>query len=376
MAPNRFVYPGAFSRHIATILGFPSTASLSDQLRGHAGSNIARLAASISDHEPVRIYAQPSDVSLAKDLVRRAFQKSVSSTRRNVDIIPLPTHHLWVRDTGPIYVRSTDAAEKKLRFAIDFIFTEWGHSDKESIERSPEFNPAELQESVDFAKNVLQSDKSACPVTRIESKLALGGGAVVVDGEGTLFATKSSILNDNGNPGLSKDEVEAELRHELGAEKIIWFPGKDGLDVTDVHIDAEFNFIRSGVHVVSRPHCSAPQAWWRIHSEILAILERTVDSQGRKFEIHVVDEPNPECLGDFLGNRDEAPATNYVNFYFVDGGVIYPQFGDVATDAAALELFKTLCPERVVKPIRVYALPVFRGVTHCATQQVIDVDVD
>jgi agmatine/peptidylarginine deiminase len=33
----------------------------------------------------------------------------------------------------------------------------------------------------------------------------------------------NSILNENRNPGLSRSEVEAELRRLLGVTKIVWF---------------------------------------------------------------------------------------------------------------------------------------------------------
>ncbi|KAL4895743.1 amidase signature domain-containing protein [Aspergillus ambiguus] len=156
---------------------------------------------------------------------------------------------------------------------------------------------AQLQENTDFAKRVIESDASPSPVTRVEPKICLEGGALVVDGEGTLLATESSIINDNRNPDLSQDEIEAELRRLLGVEKIIWFPGNKGLDVTDVHVDAEVNFIRPGVVVLSRPHPSAPKAWWKVHDEIKAILDQSTDAKGRRFEIHIVDEPDPTCLG-------------------------------------------------------------------------------
>ncbi|KAK7177291.1 hypothetical protein PSPO01_16663 [Paraphaeosphaeria sporulosa] len=375
MPPNRYLYPGAFSRHIATILGFPSKTSLPLQLHGPACNDIAHLAAAVSEFEPVRLYAQPTDVSQARKLIDQAIQKSLGSVK-NIEIIPHPTQHLWVRDTGPIYVHGIDAAERKSRFAIDFGFTEWGHKNEVAMDTGmawPILDSTQLQENIDFAKHVIESDRTPSPVTRIRSKVCLEGGAVVVDGEGTLLATESSILNVNRNPGISRRDVEVELCQKLGVEKIIWFPGKDGLDSTDVHVDAEVNFIRPSVVVLSRPHRRAPRAWWQIHNEILAILEQSVDAKGRKFEIHIVDEPHPECLGSLT---DDAPATNYVNFYFVNGGVILPQFGDAAADAMALDLFQTLCPERVVRPVKVSALPLIGGVVHCATQQVIDVDVD
>lgn len=68
-----------------------------------------------------------------------------------------------------------------------------------------------------------------------------------------------------------------------------------------------------------------PKLWLEVYKEIREILSRSSDAKGRHLQIHIVDEPDPETLGDL--SYDE-PATNYVNFYFVKGGLIIPQFGN------------------------------------------------
>lgn len=373
---SRYIYPGCFARHLATILGFPSKATVPPKYYETACQEIASLAAVISEFEPVRLFAQPKDASKALAATRQAIKES-SGILSNITVTPFPTNHLWVRDTGPIYVRGADKTNRKLRFAVNFGFTEWGGKHKGNdglgLDWWPTLDETQLQENANFAKNIIDRDMSPLPVTRIDSKICLEGGAVVVDGEGTLLATESSILNDNRNPGVSRHEVETELRRLLGVEKIIWMPGKKGLDITDVHIDAEVNFVRPGVVVLSRPYRDAPEEWWKVHEEIRAILEQSADAKNRHFEIHVLDEPHPRCLGPL---SYEDPATNYVNFYFVNGGLIVPQFGDTKRDREAVELFKKLCPDRTVRPVHVRVLPYLGGVIHCSTQQVIDIDAE
>jgi agmatine/peptidylarginine deiminase len=308
-------------------------------------------------------------------MVKQAIPKYTGNTS-NISFIPFATNHLWVRDTGPVYVLGTGDARSR-RFAINFRFREWGKRDEmEKQDRAPDgldwpiMNTEQLDENATFARRVIETDVSPSPVTLVESRVCLEGGALVVDGEGTLLATKSSIINDNRNAGLSRSEIEPELRRLLGVEKIIWFPGRKGLDITDVHVDAEVNFIRPGVVVLSRPHASP---WLEVYEEIRDILTRSVDAKGRPFEIHTVDEPDPALLGHL--SYDE-PATNYVNFYFVNGGLILPQFGDELRDRAAVETFQKLCPGRVIRPVYVHTLPLAGGVIHCATQPVIAVQED
>lgn len=177
----------------------------------------------------------------------------------------------------------------------------------------PVMTPEQMEENGSFARKVIEFDVLPSPVTLVESQIRLEGGALAVDGEGTLLATENSIINQNRNPGLSKTTIETELRRLLGVEKIIWFPGRKDLDVTDVHVDAEVNFVRPGVVVLSRPHSSAPKAWVEIYEEIRDILGQSADAKGRSFEVHEVDEPSPKIFG--ILSYDE-PTINHENFSF------------------------------------------------------------
>jgi agmatine deiminase len=108
-------------------------------------------------------------------------------------------------------------------------------------------NDNALQENTEFARWVIEHDCIPSSVTRIDAPIRAEGGALVTDGEGTMLITESSIDCDKRNPGMSKAEIEAELKRLLGIEKVIWFPGRRNVDITDVHIDAKARFVRPGV---------------------------------------------------------------------------------------------------------------------------------
>jgi agmatine deiminase len=169
------------------------------------------------------------------------------------------------------------------------------------------------------------------------------------------------------NPGMSRDEIEVELRRVLGVEKVIWVPGRKGLDITDCHVDAEVRFIRPGVLIWSRHHPSVPQVWLDMSHEIRTILENETDAKGRKFEMHAIDEPSPEDLG--IDEHDEF-VSGYANFYFCNNGVIIPGFGVEEYDRKARETLQALMPERRVRQVQLNAIPLSGGVIHCVTQQV------
>lgn len=278
---GRFFFPPEWHPHIATILGFPSQAATCGELYLQNCREIVDLAAAIAEFEPVRLYARPEDVPGVQQLVHR----TVDDPSR-VTVIPTSINHCWVRDTGPVYVHDASGElDPKQRLAISFEFNEWGNKNGwEGIDgdyryANPSMSPEALQENTDFARNVIESDTAPSPVQVVKSRIRTEGGGLVVDGEGTLIVAESYMVCDQRNPGMSRDEIEAELRRLLGVEKVIWVPGRKGLDITDCHVDAEVRFIRPGVLVWSRHHPSVPQVWLDMSQEIRNILEDETDAK-------------------------------------------------------------------------------------------------
>lgn len=324
---------------------------------------------------------------------------------------PCPTNHPWVRDTAPVYV--LDKANPTRRIAIDFGFCEWGGKNLYEIdvrnellgleadgedERSPVSRKGYAApdnrhwENARFAKRVLerefdldeQVENNETKVERIVSPLRLEGGALEVDGEGTFLATESSIICPHRNPSSSlttREAIESHLRALLGVTKIIWFPGRKGLDITDCHIDGEVKFIEPGLVVQNKPHPKTGKAEMEIYKEIKEILGRETDAQGRKIRVVELEAADPDLVGwdeeydegeDEVEKEQEETAGTYVNFYFVNGGLIVPAFGDQKRDQKAVETLRGLVsPERKIRQVYVSALPLMGGVVHCVTQQVI-----
>jgi agmatine deiminase len=362
-----YIFPAESEPHEATIMGLPSRCSLPPVQYDAMCNELAQLAAAITEFEPVRLYVRPEEIQLAETLVK-TFVKDASK----ISIIPCPINHCWVRDTGPVYVRDMTGAFPNRRFAINFRFNEWGGKRPEDDgicwgQQWPLMNEKALQENADFARWVIEHDHEPSPVTHVETPVRAEGGGLVTDGEGTLLITESSIVCDVRNPGMSKGGIEIELKRLLGIEKVIWFPGRRNVDITDVHMDAEARFVRPGVIAYSKPHAIAIDLWQELSTEIREILDRETDAKGRRLQIHPIEEPDPRGL--VKSDHDELSAS-YVNFYFVNGGLIIPKFGDRERDQKALEMFQALLPERVIRQVYANAIPLTGGVLHCVTQQV------
>lgn len=272
------------------------------------------------------------------------------------------------------------------RAAVDFRFCEWGQKYDEPIYNTtadktgagedgsdwPVLDAERRAENTRFAGVVLGLEGGEFgEVERVESAVRVEGGGIEMDGEGTFMAAESSVLVDSRNEGMSRGEVEAELRRLLGVKKFIWVPGREGLDITDCHIDAEARFVRPGIVVVCKPHAKCAQVYWDIYREIREVLDAATDARGRRLEVFDVEEPDPELVKGDVPGEEDMPAASYVNFYFVNGGLVMPAFGDAETDRKAFELMQKLLPEREVRQVAVNALPRTGGVLHCTTQQVL-----
>ena len=92
-------------------------------------------------------------------------------------------------------------------------------------------------------------------------------------------------------------------------------------------------------------------------------LDRARDQDGRPFEIVEVPMPRP-----LVRQGQRLPAT-YMNFYFANGALLVPTFGDARRDEAALDVFRRILPRREIVGVNCRALIWGLGAIHCLTQQ-------
>ncbi|OAA64025.1 peptidylarginine deiminase-like enzyme [Cordyceps fumosorosea ARSEF 2679] len=326
--------------------------------RAAVKETISAIAEAVARFEPVKLLVEEADLEAA----RARFSGSNVKNTHTIDICTVSTGcpDIWMRDLAPTFTVS-DAG--KLH-GVDFNFNNWG--DRIHSEASRQ-----------LARSLL----AALDIPRVPSSIVTEGGAIEIDGQGTMLASESSILNENRNPGRTQAQVEAELSRNLGVRKFIWVPGRNGVDSTDFHIDAVARFVRPGVILCSQPRdvpagkSKAEDEWIEAHREVRRILAAATDAQGRPLEVVEVLEPRITEQCQLQGVAQEAPdgsraVFSYANYLLVDGGVILSQFGDVEADAAALDTVSRLFSEREVVPINARWLGIFGGGIHCVSQEV------
>ncbi|OWQ90816.1 agmatine deiminase [Roseateles aquatilis] len=331
--PTGWRMPDEADRHAATWMSFgPSADVWGRELLRPAREHLAGIARAIAAFEPVRLLARDQDAALARRLCGP-----------RVEVLVQPVDDLWMRDTGPVFVR-----DRRGRMAgVDFNFNGWGG--KQAHEHDAEV-AAHVMEAVDLP--------------RIETSLVLEGGGIEVDGQGTAIITESCVLNANRNPGLGKAACEAELRRLLGIEKVIWLPGIAGKDITDGHTDFYARFTQPGVVVAGLD--DDPQSYdHAVTRRHLEILRRATDARGRRLKLVVL--PGPGRIRPTL----ETPefAAGYINFYVCNGAVVAPQFGDDRADANARSILREQFPGREIVQLDIDAIAAGGGGIHCTTQQ-------
>ncbi|MDQ1424955.1 MAG: agmatine deiminase, partial [Acidimicrobiaceae bacterium] len=148
----------------------------------------ADVANTIARYEPVTVVVDP-------DVDAEARARLAPS----IEIARLPLNDAWMRDIGPTFLIDRAGGLG----AVDWVFNGWGQQEWATWDRDAEVAPAVIARTgaVGFG-----------------SPLVNEGGAIHVDGDGTVLLTESVQLDPHRNPGWSKADVEAELRATLGIE--------------------------------------------------------------------------------------------------------------------------------------------------------------
>lgn len=189
---------------------------------------------------------------------------------------------------------------------------------------------------------------------RFACDLFLEGGALDSNGSGTILTTASCALNDNRNPGLTRDAFEKALGDLVSMERLVWLERGLEHDHTDGHIDMIARFVANNTVASMRSRPGAPNA------EVLESIERQLLASG--FE--VLSLPAPPAVK----APDGAPLpASYCNFYIANEAVIVPTY-QVAEDELAMKELANAFPRREVIGLPARDLLWGGGVFHCVTQ--------
>jgi agmatine deiminase len=309
----------------------------------------------------------------------------------------IPHEDIWMRDMGPIFVKSFNSTKLKV---VDFNFNDWGYS------------VISKDNKVDY--QIAQK----LGLGTISSSLFSEGGGWEVNGTGILMTTEA--VQFQRNPKLSRQDIEKEYQRTLGIQKVIWIPRglpEDQLSfrgqlpggvytaiTTGGHVDEFARFVAKDTILLGEvseedakkdPIVAMSR---EVLEEAYEILQKERDLEGKPFKIVRIPMPDPHVItmkkgdgtfnflqklkfedGSVIKENDTIKvilASSYINFLVTNGLVLMPEYyrpglpeSTKKKDLQAKEVLQKLFPDREIRAIDVNIVNAGGGGIHCITQQ-------
>lgn len=403
---NRFYMPAEWEPHDAVWFGWETDTTFHP--------SIVQIIKTLEPFVPVKVaVSSDSLLSIAKSYL---FRNGIDSLR--VTFYTMPGDRYWIRDNGAAFLVN----EKGELGVADFNWDNYGmpawlkenfENNKDSVEKYTSLWLKRKTSTLD--SNMAAMEKAVVQKTKIVHE----GGAIEVNGKGTLILCEATVFQRN--PGVSREELEVEFKRVLGVSKIIWM--KKGL-ADDPHfffrrITASYVGGGTGGHTDEFVRFASPNtillAWvpeeerdlnpinamnYERMTENFKILESSTDQDGKPFKIIKVPLPDlitrkivaRRKIDSLSGAYDlplsrfvpkerpnegdtliRVPATSYLNYLVTNGIVLLPTYIHMGSSAekeeAVKAIFRENFPGREIATFDVMPQNWDGGGIHCSTQQ-------
>ncbi|WP_417375054.1 agmatine deiminase family protein [Gimesia maris] len=337
--------PAEWETHQATLLCFPHNGNDWPGKYEVIKWAFVEIIRKVAEYERVLLVVKDEELQQKVDGM---LQQAHANTKQ-VKYILQNTNRSWMRDSGPIVVQRSDGK----REALQFRFNGWAKYPNHRLD---------WQVPSAVAKSLKVPVTEVCYQGR---PVVLEGGAIEVNGRGTLITTEECLLDQKTqvrNPGFTKEDYAAIFNEYLGVTNLIWLG--DGIEGDDTHghVDDICRFVNPTTVVA----CVESNTKDVNHRRLAQNLERLKSARledGSKLK--VVEMPMPARL-DFEDLR--LPAS-YVNFLVTNGCVLVPTFND-PNDAIALGILSELFSDRRVIGIHAVDLVWGLGTLHCLSHEI------
>jgi len=302
----------------------------------------------------------------------RSVLRSAAVSTDDVSFHRIPTNRSWTRDYLPSFVRmdgivlhGRDVAaqlgveEVPEQFRLGMVkwhFNGWA--------KYKDWRQDEAAADKMISRVNLSTWRPVIFPSRKEVQVVLEGGAIDVNGRGTLLTTEECLLSESQqqrNPGMSREQLEEFFAAYLGVRHVIWLGRGIAGDDTHGHIDDIARFVAPDT-VVACVEWNPADPNHAPLNDNLNRLRAATDHHGNP--LRVVELPMPAPIS-FRGQR--LPAS-YANFYIANRLVLVPTFND-PNDRRALNTLAELFPDRQIVGIYCGDLVLGLGTLHCMTQQ-------
>ena len=284
-------------------------------------------------------------------LIRKELKQG-NYKKNNVKFHVIASDRIWIRDSGPIFLRNT---KNKKKIFLNFKFNGWAKY--KNYKKDDKINT--------FISNSTKI-KKIDPKIKIKNKIkriVLEGGSIDVNGKGSILLTKECLLSkvQERNPGIKKKQYEDLLYKYLNVSNFIWLNKGIIGDDTHGHIDDISRFISKNT-ILTAVEVNKKSPNYKILNDNLKILKNSKNEIGKKFNIIKVPMPKPIYI-----KKTIVPAS-YMNFFIANKIVLLPIFND-KNDSRVISIFKRNFKKRKIVTINCEKLIWGFGAIHCMTQQ-------
>lgn len=283
----------------------------------------------------------------AKRQAQTVLQKSQVELSK-IDFVIKPSNRGWMRDCGAIFVhdRSTDGL-----VALNWEFNGWA--------KYKNF-PKDNQLAGVIARH--QNIRAIKPMHKGRA-VVLEGGAIDVNGSGTLLTTEECLLShiQCRNPGFTRADYETVFSTYLGIKNVIWLDKGIVGDDTHGHVDDLTRFVSRDTVVTVIEKNKRDKNYAILQTNLKRLKKARIET-GKPLRILELPMPKPVVFdGQIL------PAS-YANFLITNARVLVPVFNDPA-DQEALDVMTRAFPKHDIVGIYARDLVWGLGTIHCLTQQ-------
>ena len=337
-------FPAEWEKQQGILLCFPHNGNDWPGKYGAIQWAFVEFIKKVAAHEEVFLVV---DSSQHREKVAEMLETATVNLKKITFIIQ-KTNRSWMRDSGPIIVKNG-----KDREALNFNFNGWAKYSNHKLDRKVPKAIAEVLE-VPLTQVVYQG-----------KPVALEGGALEVNGKGTMITSEECLLHPSvqvRNAGFTKKDYEAIFEEYLGVTNTIWVG--DGIigDDTHGHIDDLCRFVDAET-IVTVVESNSEHKNYRALQDNLGILKKATLENGKSPKIITLPMPK-----DIVFEGLTLPAS-YANFLILNHCVLVPTFND-PLDRMALNILASCFPDREVIGIGAIDLIWGFGTLHCLSQQI------
>ncbi len=341
---NKMLYrlPAEWEEQKSTIIGWPYNKNDWPKRFDNIPSVFAKIISKISYYQKVNILI--NDNKSKKDII--LLLKKFKSKLKNIRYIACKTDRVWMRDTGPIFLKN----KKNKNVLCNWKFNGWA-----------KYTNHKNDDKVNFRIRKYFNSEIINPKHK-KKRVILEGGSIDVNGRGLMLTTRECLLSkiQQRNLNFKINDYEKIFERFFGIHHIIWLNKGIKGDDTHGHVDDIARFVdRNKIFIAYEKNKKDHN--YRILKENLILLKKKRNNY-LNLKIKKIPMPRPIYI-----DKTRVPAS-YLNFYITNKLVLLPIFND-PNDKIVINIFKKEFKKRKIIPIDCSELIWGLGAIHCMTQQ-------